>query len=325
MVINGKLNYSKVKETREEKDITIKKISDDLGLDIEILKSIESGQVLPSKEVIAKLSTYLGLNIDEIYDENFKNTRVLTFLNNKGGSGKTSVSGSVAYALSEQGRKVLCIDADMQGNLTHSFNLECDEEKNLYKALLQEADLTNYIIPSGYENIDFITYSAGLSAIEMIMFTKNAREGILSRMIENVIGSGIYDYILIDTNPTLSILNLNTVGVAHYVIPPVYLGSFGLEGLSYLLDFVDGAAKFNPNFKDIMFVINNYDKRKGISLKLRKWLEENYPEHLFKTIVNIDTAIEQAQLEGKPVLEYKPNSRISCDVRSLTKEILNLD
>lgn len=320
----SKLEFSKISDKRNELDITQKTISNDLGIDFEDYKLIESGEYIPKKKTIKNICKYLSLDMDEIYDENFKNTIILSFLNNKGGSGKTSVSGSLAYALSEKGYKVLCIDADMQGNLTHSYDLEADEDKNLAKAIENEESLMNHIIPSGYDNIDFVVYHPALSAIEMIMFNKKGREEVLRRILKEVIDNGIYDYIIIDTNPTLSMLNFNVVNVTNYCIPPLQMGAFGLEGLDILLNFIDGVIQFNPNFKGVRLVINDYDSRKRVTKKSEAWLKEHYKEMLFKTIIRVDTSIELAQLDGIPVLKYKGDSKIANDIRDLAKEIEEL-
>ena len=159
--------------------------------------------------------------------------------------------------------------------------------------------------------IDFVTYHPALSAIEMIMFNKNAREEVLKRILSNILKKGIYDFIIIDTNPTLSMLNFNIVNVSNYCIPPLQLGAFGLEGLDILLNFIKGVIRFNPNFKEVKLVINNYDVRKEITKTTEQWLRENYGDMLFKTIIRVDTNIEKAQLEGQPVLHFDTKSRIS--------------
>lgn len=320
----SKLDYLKLKEKRNELDITQKDISKLLNIELNSYKKMEKGLLIPKKNEIKKICDFLKLDINSVYDEHFKNTVTLSFLNNKGGSGKTSISGSLAYSLSELGYKILCIDADMQGNLTHSFNLESSNEKNLAKAIEEEDDLLNNIIKSDYDNIDFVTYHPALSAIEMIMFNKNAREEVLKRILNNILEKGIYDFIIIDTNPTLSMLNFNIVNVSNYCISPLQLGAFGLEGLDILLNFIKGVIRFNPNFKEVKLVINNYDVRKEITKTTEEWLRKNYGDMLFKTIIRVDTNIEKAQLEGQPVLHFDTKSRISNEIRELAKEVVLL-
>lgn len=319
--MKGKLNFDILENKRNELDITQKSIAKELGISLEEYKLIEKGGKIPEKKVLIKLCHLLKLAISEVFDANYKNTKVISVMSNKGGVGKTSLTSSIAYALTELGNKVLCIDSDMQGNLTHSFNLETDPNKNLAIALRKEDDLENYIIKSEYENLDFVVYNSALSAIDMIMFTKNAREYILKRIMENIIKKGVYDYILIDTNPSLSILNFNVINACNYCIIPVQLGAFGLEGIGILLDFIDNAKKFNEDFKEYRLVINNYDARKGITSQSEEWLKENYGDSLFDSVIKVDTNIENAQVQSMPVLQYNSSSRISKEIRILTKEI----
>ena len=320
--MKGKLYYKLIKDKRNELDITQKQICDELNIQLEEYKKMESGDFIPKKSSLNKICTYLKLDINEIYMENF--TKVISVMSNKGGVGKTSVTSSVSFCLAELGYKVLCIDADMQGNLTHSFNLETDEEKNLAIALKNELDLKDCIINSQYENLDFVVYNTALSAIDMLMFTKNAREYILKRILTNTINEGLYDFVVIDTNASLSILNFNVINVTNYCIVPVQLGAFGLEGVGILLNFIDDAKQFNPNFIDYKLVINNYDSRKSITKKSQEWLEENYGDILLESIIRVDTNIENAQVGSMPVLAYNSNCRISNEFRLLTKEILKI-
>lgn len=321
----SKLYFEKIKEKRNELDITQKELCEELKIDLESYKKVEKGLLKPSESVINTICGFLQLDMKDVYDKDFKETVVLSFVNNKGGCGKTSVSGSIAYALSEIGFKVLCIDADMQGNLTHSLDLESNPTKNLARAIIDEEDLQNHIINTKYDNIDFVTYSPELSTIEMIMFNKHAREELIRRILATTLKNGIYDFIVIDTNPTLSMLNFNVINVTNYCIPPLQLGAFGLEGLHILLDFIDNVRVYNPDFKDTKLVINNYDvRKKEVTATSEKWLRENYGDMLLDTIIRVDTNIEKAQLEGQPVLLTHKNSRISNEIRELTKEILKL-
>lgn len=322
--MKGKLYYKQIKDKRNELDITQKHICNELDIKLEEYKKIESGNFIPNKSCLNKICNYLKLDINEIYLENFRDTKVISVMSNKGGVGKTSVTSSVSFCLAELGYKVLCIDADMQGNLTHSFNLETNEEKNLAIALKNELDLKDCIVNSEYNNLDFIVYNTALSAIDMLMFTKNSREYIFKRIISNTISEGVYDFIIIDTNPSLSILNFNVINITNYCIIPVQLGAFGLEGIGILLNFIDDAKQFNPNFINYRLVINNYDSRKSISKKSQEWLQENYSDILLNSIIRVDTNIENAQVDSIPVLEYNSNCRISNEFRSLTKEILQI-
>ena len=142
-------------------------------------------------------------------------TKVICFANNKGGSGKSTTCANVGYSMSTLGKKVLLIDGDMQMNLTLSFfddekSLELAKNgKNIYTATLEQRDLTDYVIPTDYEGLDIIPSSTLMSSIELQLFTKFQRELILRHGLEKIKASGKYDYILIDSPPTLGCWGMN--------------------------------------------------------------------------------------------------------------------
>lgn len=319
-----KIDFEALRERRIDMDITQKYLSEQSGVNINVIKSLETGRSFTDKENIKKIIDVLGFELDEVYFENFKDTKVISIINNKGGSGKTSVTGSLGYALSEIGNKILFIDTDMQQNLTHSYNLD-DNEKNIAKAISNEDNLESYILKTEFENIDFIVADLSLSTIDMVLFTKIQRENIFKHMLKPVIEKGIYDYILIDTNPTLAILNFNVVNASDYVLIPVELSSFGLEGLDVLLNFIKGVQKINEKVKIGGIIINKYDlRKKKIVEQSHSILKKAYGDQLLKTILRVDTSIENAQMNNSPVLVSHPESRIAKEYRDLSKEVMKL-
>ena len=153
-------------------------------------------------------------------------TKTICFANNKGGSGKSTTCANVGYAMSILGKKVLLIDGDMQMNLTLSFfddekSLEfAKSDKNLYSAIIDQKDLDEYVIHTGYDNLDIIPSSTLMSSIEFQLFTKWQREYILKRGLQKVKESGNYDYILIDAPPTLGCWVMNIMCASDYLIIP---------------------------------------------------------------------------------------------------------
>ena len=137
-------------------------------------------------------------------------TKTICFANNKGGSGKSTTCANVGYSMSTLGKKVLLIDADMQMNLTLQFfddeqSLEMAKSpKNLYTGIVEQKDLTDFVVPTEYEGLDLIPSSTLMSGIEFQLFTKWQREYILRQGLKKIKESGKYDYILIDAPPTLA-------------------------------------------------------------------------------------------------------------------------
>jgi len=181
-----------------------------------------------------------------------KDTKVLTFANNKGGSAKSTTCANVAYALTLLGNRVLVIDGDMQLNLSLSFFNEdrvlefAAGENNLYNAIKNQTDLKDFIVPTEYPGLDIILSSTLMYSIEYELFTKWQRETILKRCLKNVKDCGTYDYILIDSPPTLGSWVINILSSSDELIIPVEASPWGLFGLANLFEFLEDIHEIVP-------------------------------------------------------------------------------
>ena len=254
-------------------------------------------------------------------------TKTIAFANNKGGSGKTTTCANVGYSLSAMGKKVLLIDGDMQLNLSLSFFTE-DEvlefasgEKNLYVAIKEEKDLTDYVVPTPYENLDLIPSSTLMSSIEFDLFTKWQREMILSRGLQKIKDSGVYDYILIDAPPTLGGWVMNILVAADEVILPVEASPWGLFGVANMFEFLDNVKKLSPNLHLMGVVITKMDVRKNYGKQTLEVLHQFEEVNVFDTIIRVDSEIEWAQDNSKPVMVHKKSARSAGEYMELAKEV----
>lgn len=322
--MKGKIYFDKIVQKRIELDITQKEVSEKIGVSLSVIKALETGRSNSSYETLEKLADLLKLNIDEIYNPEYRETKIISIINNKGGVGKTSVCNSLSYALSEMNYKVLCIDADMQMNLTHSFGLE-KSSKHLGLAMENEDNLLNYIQKTKYENIDFIVSDLSMSTTEMLLFTKIERESVLKHMLKDVINKGLYDFIIFDTNPVLGILNYNVLNVSEYVIIPIELSIFAIDGLDTLIKYINSIKKTNEKLTIAGIVINKYDLReKKITETCEDIVNEVFRNKVFNTKISVDTKIKQAQLENVPVMNLGGNIRIVKQYKELAKEVIKV-
>ncbi len=263
--------------------------------------------------------------MDKVYIEDFNSTKVISLFNIKGGSGKTSVAGSLAYEYSVQNNKVLLIDTNSNTNLTHSFGLDLNETKNLYIALTKEESLVDHIVNTKYPLIDIIVSDDQMFCIEMLFFPKLNRENILKSILEPVIQLGTYDFIIIDTPSNLGALNMNVLNVTDICIIPVTTDSFGVENIDTVLDFIKGVQKFNQKLKCVKILFNKYDLReKIITSHCERYVRKNFSDLLLNTVISIDTNIEKAQFDNVPVQEFKTTSRIAKEYKKLSTEIIKL-
>ncbi len=256
-------------------------------------------------------------------------TTVIAFANNKGGSGKTTTCSNVGCALALQGKKVLLIDGDMQLNLTLSF---FDEEKalgfatsgkNIYTAIKEEKDLSDFIVGTEYEGLDILPSTSLMSSIEFDLFSKWQREIILKKCLEPVRARGYYDYILLDAPPTLGGWVMNIMCASDFVIIPVEASPWGLFGLANIFEFVGQVKNIAPKLEILGIAITKADERKNYLKQTIETLSETDGANLFETYIHVDSAIEWSQDNSKPVVVYKKNSRSANEYTKLAKEIIS--
>lgn len=256
-------------------------------------------------------------------------TIVIAFANNKGGSGKTTTCSNVGCAMAQAGKKVLMIDGDMQLNLTISF---FDEEKayeyakgdkNIYRAVVGEKDLSDYIVETGIEGLDIIPSTSLMSSIEFDLFTKWQRETVLKRCLERVRAKGYYDYILIDTPPTLGTWVMNVMCASDFVVIPVEASPWGLFGLANMFEFCEQAKNMSRQLEVLGIAVTKADERKKYFKQTMETLGEMQNARLFENYIRVDSAVEWAQDNSKPVVVFKKTSRSAVEYTKLAKEIMD--
>ena len=256
-----------------------------------------------------------------------KNTTVICFANNKGGSGKTTTCSNVGYGMTLLGKKTLLVDGDMQMNLTLSFFEEekvlelAQSEKNLYYAIKGQKDLKDYCIHTDYENLDIIPSSTLMSGIEYELFTKWQREYILKKCLKTIIEEGLYDYILIDAPPTLGGWVMNILCASDQLMIPVEASPWGLFGLANLFEFIRDIKDIAEPLSLMGIVITKVDTRKKYFKQTLETLQELEDAYVFKNYIRVDSSIEWAQDNSRPALAYKKNSRSAQEYMELTKEV----
>ena len=257
-----------------------------------------------------------------------RQTRVLCFANNKGGSGKTTTCSNIGYALASMGYRVLMVDGDMQLNLSLAFFSEeevlamAQSEKNLYYAVKNQRDLIDYIVHTPYEGLDLIPSSTLMSGIEYELFTKWQRELILQKGLKTIRAQGEYDYVLIDSQPTLGGWVLNILCASDGIMIPVEASPWGLFGLANMFEFLEEVREMTPQLKLLGVAITKVDTRKNYFRQTLDTLHEMSEVPVFDSYIRVDSTVEWAQDESKPVLAYRRNSRSAQEYLTMTKEVL---
>ena len=254
-------------------------------------------------------------------------TKVICFTNNKGGSGKTTTCSNVGFGLRELGKKVLMIDGDMQLNLSLSLFDEdtvlayAQSDKNLYEAIKRQDDLTDYIVNTKYEGLDLIPSSTLMSSIEYELFTKWQREYILKKGLKKIRESEVYDYILIDCPPQLSILTINALSCADGVLIPVKTDYLAYRGLTQLQDSIREIQELiNPDLKVLGVIATLYDARVSDDKDILALLKEEY--NLVGVVKRLAVA-KKGIYDGLAVVEQAPTSEIAKEYTAIAKMIIN--
>ena len=248
-----------------------------------------------------------------------KHADVIAFANQKGGVAKTTTTLNLAVAFSESGYRVLCIDLDPQGNLTMSQGVDPDKvEKSLYDVLVHDAPISEVIQK---REIDIAVASIDLAGAEIAMSTKIGRERTLEKALKEV--SGDYDFVCIDTPPSLGLLTINALTAANKVIVPVqceYLSMRGLVQLQNTLTMIQ--ENLNPDVKIEGILPTMLDTRTVHAKEAVEILEENFGDLVFKSRIRKAIKFAEAPVKGASVLKYDPEGNAANYYRDLAKEVL---
>jgi len=248
-----------------------------------------------------------------------KHADVIAFANQKGGVAKTTTTLNLAVAFAESGYRVLCIDLDPQGNLTMSQGIDPDKvEKSLYDVLVNDMPLSEIIVK---REIDIAVASIDLAGAEIAMSTKIGRERTLEKALKEV--SGKYDFVCIDTPPSLGLLTINALTAANKVIVPVqceYLSMRGLVQLQNTLQMIQ--ENLNPDVKIEGILPTMLDSRTVHAKEAVEILEENFGDLVFQSRIKKAIKFAEAPVKGSSVLKYDSGSSAANYYRELAKEVL---
>lgn len=251
--------------------------------------------------------------------------RIIAIANQKGGVGKTTTTINLAAALVEQGKRVLIVDLDPQGNASTGLGIGIEARKfSAYDLILEEAPLTTVIQQSGIRNLWICPATSDLSSADMDLVSNEKRSFLLHDALRQIdIDAYSLDYVLIDCPPSLSQLTINAMVAAHSVLVPLQAEFFALEGLSQLMLTVREVRQAaNADLRIEGVVLTMYDVRNNLSQQVEADARGNLGDLVFRTMIPRNVRVSEAPSYAMPVLHYDSSSRGAEAYRALARELV---
>ena len=246
---------------------------------------------------------------------------VVAFANQKGGVGKTSSCVNIAASLALQGKRVLLVDMDPQGNSTSGLGVDRGKlSASVYELLLEQAPPEDVQLPTAVENLSLLPATIDLAGAEIELSSAISRESRLRRF------RGFFetfDFVMVDCPPSLGLLTLNSLVAADYFLVPIQCEYYALEGLSQLLKTIDLVKQYlNKDLSLFGIVLTMYDGRTRLSRDVVDQVRERFPRDMFQTLIPRNVRVSESPSYGMPVVTYDPSSQGAQAYIDLSKEVL---
>ena len=248
--------------------------------------------------------------------------RVIAIANQKGGVGKTTTAINLAASLAANDLNILVLDMDPQGNCTTGLGIQKTPElPTIYHAIMDSADIRQFIIPTQFEGLRVVPADKNLVAANLDLVDMDRREFKLRDALISVRED--YDYILIDCPPALDLLTVNSLVAADSVLVPIQCEFFALEGISQLIDTIERLRdSLQPSLKIEGVLLTMYDDRTNLTRQVASDLREFFRDAVFETVIPRSIRLAEAPSFGQPILSYDVRSRGAESYVKLAKEIL---
>ena len=247
--------------------------------------------------------------------------KIVTLVNQKGGVGKTTTAINLGASLAACERNVLLVDLDPQANATSGVGIPKNDEKSIYPVLTDGMSIREVIRQTELPNFHVAPSSVDLVAAELELSDAIGREFYLRKALQEVVKD--YDYILIDSPPSLGLLTINGLTAAHSVLVPMQCEYFAIEGVAQLLNTIERVRDMlNPGLEIEGIALTMYDERMNLARQVAEEVRSHFGEKVYKTVIPRNVRLGEAPSFGKPIILYDIRSRGSEAYINLAKEFI---